>query len=557
MYSTIRSFTTFALLAFSFLTVSGIFFSTEHAQALGPQCTAPYVQVQDAAPSNPTTDPTGEFSIQSVSMGEPRNVPTPSFPNSTPVPQLSCSGKRITAVMKVTTMDPGNSGQAVPQPNGYWHVQFTIPGSANSTGADQGLFIEFNTASASTIGTPNGYVNFGHITPDGGGCYECAPGLPCNAYGTVAPDGTITMSMDLSAGYTFGTCTGTGTPDVAITVPAATWTPGVQITNIQGTTQVQGQGLVSGSLANLLIVNQAQTAGDGTYTVQGNVSCSNAPIAALSATPTSGNAPLTVNFDASASNVPSGGCGTINTYIFDFGDGQQATQSTPTVAHSYTVGGVTYHARVRVKTTFNVTSSNIAQQDITVNSAGPPLLTSVVSRKTHGALLPAADLVLSLSGTPTLEPRAGGLPSGNHSLVFSFLNPLTAAGTPTATATTTGLPQSVSCTGTPPSGNTFTVNCTGVPNASHLSVILNGMTDSAGNSGAEPPVNMDVLFGDVSGSRRTDSGDVTQVRNRTVTIPDTTNPASFLYDVNLSGRIDSGDVTATRNATISVLPAAE
>jgi hypothetical protein len=65
---------------------------------------------------------------------------------------------------------------------------------------------------------------------------------------------------------------------------------------------------------------------------------------------------------------------------------------------------------------------------------------------------------------------------------------------------------------------------------------------------------MDVLLGDVNSTARTDAGDVTQVRNRTVSIPDTTDPASFRYDVNASGRIDAGDVTTTRNATVTVLP---
>jgi hypothetical protein len=101
--------------------------------------------------------------------------------------------------------------------------------------------------------------------------------------------------------------------------------------------------------------------------------------------------------------------------------------------------------------------------------------------------------------------------------------------------------------------NEYTVNLMSVPNASHVTVTLHGVLDSAGNAG-NISVNMDVLFGDVSGSGRTDAGDVTQVRNRTVSIPDTTSAPSFRYDVNASGRIDAGDVTATRNATVTVLP---
>jgi hypothetical protein len=182
----------------------------------------------------------------------------------------------------------------------------------------------------------------------------------------------------------------------------------------------------------------------------------------------------------------------------------------------------------------------------------PPPLTGVVSRKTHGTLSPPGDLTLN-AGTPaTIEPRSGGIPSGDHTLVFNFLNTVNAVTSITATATTSGGPQSVTAAGSM-SGNLYTVNLTGVPNASHLNVTLNGVTDSANNVG-DVSAHMDVLLGDVNSTGRTDAGDVTAVRNKTVSTPDTTDPASFPYDVNISGRIDAGDVTATRNATVTVLP---
>ena len=192
------------------------------------------------------------------------------------------------------------------------------------------------------------------------------------------------------------------------------------------------------------------------------------------------------------------------------------------------------------------------------NIPGPPALTSVVSRKTHGALTPPGDLPLN-SGTPaTIECRTGGIPSGNHTLVFSFVNTLNITNpvsSITATATTSSGTQTLSASGNIGTDtHQYFVNLTGVPNASHVTVTLNGVTDSLNNNGDEPPVHMDVLLGDVNSTGRTDAGDVTQVRNRTVSIPDTTNPASFRYDVNVSGRIDAGDVTTTRNATVTVLP---
>jgi hypothetical protein len=187
----------------------------------------------------------------------------------------------------------------------------------------------------------------------------------------------------------------------------------------------------------------------------------------------------------------------------------------------------------------------------------PVSLVRVVSRKTHGTLSPAGDLTLSSSNPATIEPRAGGIPSGNHTLVFTFLNTLNTVSpvsSITATATTSSGTQPLSTTGNIGTDtHQYFVNLTGVPNASHVNVTLNSVLDSTSNS-SNVSAHMDVLFGDVNSTGRTDAGDVTAVRNKTVSIPDTTNPASFRFDVNTSGRIDAGDVTATRNATVTVLP---
>jgi hypothetical protein len=187
----------------------------------------------------------------------------------------------------------------------------------------------------------------------------------------------------------------------------------------------------------------------------------------------------------------------------------------------------------------------------------PLTLNSVVSRKTHVGLTPPGDLPL-VSGTPaTIECRTGGIPSGNHTLVFTFSNTLNASNpvaSLTATATTSSGPQTLSPTGNLGTDtHQYLVTLNGVPNASHVNVTLTGVTDTS-NATGNFSAHMDVLLGDVNSTGRTDAGDVTQVRNKTVTIPDTTDPASFRYDVNISGRIDAGDVTATRNATVTVLP---
>jgi uncharacterized repeat protein (TIGR01451 family) len=264
-----------------------------------------------------------------------------------------------------------------------------------------------------------------------------------------------------------------------------------------------------------------------------------AGVTLVSATPSSGSCSGTSTITCSLGIFPSGATATVDIVV--------------TVA-SNASGTLTNTASVAALTSDPTPGNNTATAVTTIN---PVALTSVVSRKNHGTLTPPGDLTLN-SGTPaTIECRTGGIPSGNHTLVFTFVNTLNAT-TPvssiTATATTSSGTQNLS-----PTGNLGTdihqyfVTLNGVPNASHVNVTLNGVTDSLGHSGSAS-AHMDVLLGDVNSTGRTDAGDVTQVRNRTVSIPDTTNPASFRYDVNASGRIDAGDVTTTRNATVTVLP---
>ena len=57
------------------------------------------------------------------------------------------------------------------------------------------------------------------------------------------------------------------------------------------------------------------------------------PIASFTVTPNQGPTPLSADFDASASSDPDG---TIAKYLWDFGDGQTASQTVPTLTHIYT-----------------------------------------------------------------------------------------------------------------------------------------------------------------------------------------------------------------------------
>jgi hypothetical protein len=171
----------------------------------------------------------------------------------------------------------------------------------------------------------------------------------------------------------------------------------------------------------------------------------------------------------------------------------------------------------------------------------PPVPTSVVSRKTHGGA-GIFDVDLPLTGARGIECRGGGA-SGDYHVFVTFPNAVTFNSASITSGT--GTVSNSSGSGTP----AITVNLTGVTNAQTITLTLYGLTD--GTNTGDIGVRMGVLIGDVDASGRTDSGDVTQVRNKTVSIPD---QQTFRFDVNTTGRIDAGDVTVTRNASVTVLP---
>src|SRR5581483_12016381 len=242
-------------------------------------CQLPYIQVQDGAASI-TPDPTGQFTIQRVNLGEPF---------------MGCGKKGITATLKVNTMDPSSTGTAVVPPVSTYIVYFKIPGSANSTGQPQTMYVSYDNTT-----NPAGEFDFGWIDPATGS--ECTTLLtpidPHPLTGSVAADGTITFNFDFTAPVEFASCKAAATIADEMFIQPELWKPGLEITNIQAKTYQRAGGILSGAR-----VNRATTTGDGTYTTIGNLGCLDIkPRAVLTANPQAGSPPLQVTFSGAASN---------------------------------------------------------------------------------------------------------------------------------------------------------------------------------------------------------------------------------------------------------------
>ena len=101
--------------------------------------------------------------------------------------------------------------------------------------------------------------------------------------------------------------------------------------------------------------------GESGYSAVITVYSTDQPSAVIDTDKQTGEAPLSVNFDATSST------GTINSYSWNFGDGQSATGST--ASHTYTSSG-TYTATLAVQGANS--STDQASVTITVNATTPP-----------------------------------------------------------------------------------------------------------------------------------------------------------------------------------------
>jgi outer membrane protein assembly factor BamB len=162
-------------------------------------------------------------------------------------------------------------------------------------------------------------------------------------------------------------------------------------------------------------------------------------------------------------------------------------------------------------------------------------LTLAVSRKTHGAA-GAFDIPLPLSGSLGVECRTGGA-TGDYTQVFTFTNNVTSgnASVTSGIGSVSGMPTF--------SGNTMTVNLTGVANVQTLTVTLTGVTDEFSQVLPDTPASVNMLIGDTNGNGVVNATDVAQTKAQ---VGQPVTSSNFRTDVNASGIINATDVAIVK-----------
>jgi hypothetical protein len=177
----------------------------------------------------------------------------------------------------------------------------------------------------------------------------------------------------------------------------------------------------------------------------------------------------------------------------------------------------------------------------TPDACVPLQLLSAVSRKTHGAV-GDFDIELPLTGEPGVECRNGG---GDYAMVIIFNNMMVSgnASVTSGTGSVAGSPGF--------SGNTMTVELTGVADAQRITVTLTGVTDSSAQVLPDTPISMNMLVGDTNGNKAVNAADVAQTKAR---LGLAATAVTFRSDTNLSGTITASDLVQVKASLGHAVP---
>jgi hypothetical protein len=186
------------------------------------------------------------------------------------------------------------------------------------------------------------------------------------------------------------------------------------------------------------------------------------------------------------------------------------------------------------------TSEFSACQTATGSGAPALQLVSAVSRKQHGGM-GNFDVNLPISGAPAVECRSSG---GNHVFVFTFNNNVVSGGANIGNGV--GTPSSPVF-----SGNTMTVNLTGVADAQRLTLVLSNITDQFSQVLPETAVSVKILIGDTNGNGVVNASDVAQAKAQSGNLMLDTN---FRADANINGAINATDIGMIKSKAGNAVP---
>ena len=167
-----------------------------------------------------------------------------------------------------------------------------------------------------------------------------------------------------------------------------------------------------------------------------------------------------------------------------------------------------------------------------VITLSPPVLQSVVSRKTHG-VQGTYDVPLTLTGNPAIEPRN----DSNLKLVFTFDRNIASATASVQSGIATLNGSAVV------SGSTVTVQISSVRQGQWLTVALANVTGSDGSLLDTASVRLGVLACDIDGNGVVNGTDVYMLRLMAGAIA---NAVTFRRDVDLTGAVNGSDVYMAR-----------
>jgi uncharacterized delta-60 repeat protein len=173
--------------------------------------------------------------------------------------------------------------------------------------------------------------------------------------------------------------------------------------------------------------------------------------------------------------------------------------------------------------------------------AQPLQLNRATSRKAHGSA-GEFDIELPLTGAPGVECRSSG---GAHTLVITFSNSV-AGGSANVTAGKGNVSGAPSFT-----GNTMTVNLSDVSDVQRITVTLSGITDTFGQTLPETAVSVNMLIGDINGSRTVNASDIGAVKAQSGA-PVTS--ANFRSDVAANGTITATDIALVKSRSGQTVP---